>query len=313
MSKFALHIYGVIIITICSAGVLTLAQEVDKLFIEQDKPAQVVGARVDPRAEVLKLRETIAEQDKQLQELSRENQELHFRIGQLETSPDAIIAGLTAATAQNGPAYIVIKSSDGCVPCKILIDAITAKYPQLIGTEFQIVKLTLDEWRKSQLSLPDVRLWVDGEESDKLQERDPAKLKELIDKATALHRDGFAAAAPNSGVVVGSIPMKDQVQQMLQQLEPFLDGGTLELIYTPRKGVVKQFLTIKRGSVEVKLPPKTSLTLSMHNGDLTIKLNDPKPVLLIGPLERGLQEVDITPNKMSIRLPWMIDPEVNWK
>ena len=309
MNKFAgfLIALGVFCATICCAD------EVKKLFIEQEKPAQVVGARVDPRAETIKLREQLAEQDKLLQELHNNNEDLRRKISQLESSPDAIIAGLAAAHSQNGPAYVVIKSSDGCIPCEILINSIKSKYPQLIGTEFQIVKLTLDEWRMSQLSLPDVRLWADGEESDRLRERDPSKLKELIDKAAALQRDGFAAAAPASGLVVGSIPMKDQVQQMLQQLEPFLDGGTLELIYTPRKGIVKEFLTIKRGAVGVKIPPRTSLTLSMHNGDLTIKLNDPKPILLIGPLERGLQEIDITPNKMSIRLPWMIDPEVKWK
>ena len=291
------------------------ADDAKRLFIEPEKPAQVVGARVDPRAETIKLREQLADQDKQLQELSRENEELHFRIRQFENSPDTLIAGLaTAASQAGGSAYIVIKSSEGCKPCEILINAIQNKYPELIGTEFQIVKLTLDEWRKSQLSLPDVRLWADGEESDKLNERDPVKLKELIDKATALHKSTTPpASAPASGVVVGSIPAKEQVQQLLQQLEPFLDGGTLNLTYTPRKGVVKQFLTIKRGAAAIKIPAKTSVALEMHNGDLSIKFIEPKPVLVVGPLERGLQEIDITPNKLSIRLPWMLDPEFKWK
>lgn len=312
--RLALASYAFIFI---SCGWALLHADDPKIFVPKDQ--QTFGAGVRESERKLKLlhadlQEKYDEQSVILNTLRSENAQLHARVSELENVPGMFINGLKDLKAEYPTAQILITTSAACAPCKQLIANIIARGFKFGDTEwFRILELSEDEWRKSGLALPDVQLMIKGIKSGVIQERDPNKLYDFALAADTSYKTTQITGEQVAGLKVGTLPVKDQVQNMLITLEPFLDGGTLNLTYTPKPGVVREFLTIKRGAGGLKIPVKTSFTLAMKNGDLSIKFNDPKPQVIAGPFERGLQEIDVTPNKLSIRLPWMIDPEFGYK
>ena len=285
-------------------------------FIEKTQPAPGAGRR----NELAELRQQVKDQEEEIARLEKLVRAKESRVFELERIPALFIDGLKDIKAEERPVRILIRSNDSCRPCINLINGVKSQLQNYSSGEdesnhFQIVKLSQKEWEDSKLNLPFVTLLVRGEESAPITERNPIQLANLLNRAIEADKATPAATVQENqapGLTIGTIPAGDQIRDMLTTLEPMLDGGTLTITYTPRTGVIKEFLTIKRGSVGIKIPPKTTLVLGMRQGDMSIKLIDPKPQIVIGPFTRGVQEVDITPNKLSIRLPWMIDPELKY-
>lgn len=275
-------------------------------------------ATTNLQAEIKAIREA---KDKHIFELQDDHKEQLAAVAEdLQSHPDFILNGIfdaieTAKPLQR-PVQIIVTIADYCQYCKPYIEMLKRKLPAYkIGndpsSQIWVEHITEAEWKRRQYTLPHVRLRIREEYRD-LSERDPFALGQIFNDASATEKSMPPLTGEQvTGLSVATIKGKAQVVQMLAALEPFLDGGTLQIIYTPRKGVVKDFLTIKRGSVGIKIPPKTTLQLQMKSGDLSILMIDPKPEVIIGPLERGIQELSITPNRISLRLPWMIDPELN--
>lgn len=267
------------------------------------------------------------ERDKVIEQLQRENAELREGLANYKQKVSAsennplmqITSSISKLQTQLPPVQIVIYTNARCIPCKSFIAYLKGWLPKYDVSDsqlanFHIVTLSDEDWATEGWSLPHVVLFVRGKKTA-LQERDAYRLAAIYNKAVAdeAAMPPIPGAEQVAGMVMSTIDGKQQVIQFLQMMEPFLDGGTLNLTYTAKPGVVKDYLTIKHGPAGIKIPSKTSLTLSMVNGNLTVTMQDPKPVLIIGPLERGIQEVNITPNKLSVRLPWMIDPELQFK
>jgi hypothetical protein len=292
---------------------------ISSAFVFGDEP--VFGTRPE-RVDVPKLKsdfenakQTIEDQKVAIDNLRTENEVLKRRLAELENIPGLFLSGFADIKSRNRPPFIQIRTSAGCIPCKQLIDNINrAGIATGPGEEIEVVNMTAEEWAASRLSIPDVRLVINGEESEPIAERNPQKLRGLVVQARAIHKTETTAQQENlAGLKIGTLPIKAQVEAMLPAMDAFLDGGTLSLTYTPKPGVIKEYLTIKRGVGGIKIPAKTSLTLGMKNGGLDIKFSDPKPVVIAGPLERGLQEIEVTLTRLSLRLPWMIDPEFGYK
>lgn len=274
----------------------------------------LVGAREDSRD--IK----IASLETENAQLRMGKNELQRRIDELEKVPLLELHGLSKLQASAPSAQVVVTTTESCQPCKILIDNLKARLiPQgytvseEATAEIRIVKITEADWIARGIRLPLVELYYMAEKPTTIFTRDPYEIGRIYNRAVEDGNKAPKAADTVTGLSIAKVSGKEQVTQMLALIEPFLDGGTLNLTYTPKPGVVKDYLTIKRGAGGIKIPAKTSLSFTMKGGDLTIKCNDPKPIIIAGPLERGVQEVDITPNKLSIRLPWMIDPELTWK
>jgi hypothetical protein len=227
------------------------------------------------------------------------------------------ISGLNALQAEKRPVQWVIETSPACGPCHQFVDAAKAKLPKRLGwdvsdsdtAQFQIVSLTKKEWEESGLTLPRARLFVYGEVVDT---RIPNG--NMVYEMANMLNDRFkalpASAQQAYGLQLTSVNAKPQVEALFNALVPFLDGGTLQCIYKPRDGVVKEYLTIKQGSAAVMIPAKTSFVLSATKEKIGITFDEPAVRLGIGFLKRDITAIELTPKKLSLRLPWMIDPEI---
>jgi len=278
-------------------------------------------------AQIAELQERVAALTKQVETAQRE---LSYAKDDINAKSDRIaklesrtfeITNLNAIQEEKSPhIQIRIITSPLCRPCHLLIENVSAylKYcnrtnksnlwvEDLTSSDAQIHQriLSQEDWQRLGYTLPRVELWVD-DQFQLLEERDPAKLVEIYNAAVNKQREHLA------GVSVGTIPAKQTVQQFLQLMEPFLDGGTLQLIYTPKAGVIKEYLTIKQGKFAVMIPPKTTISLTMKSGDMSIIFSDPKPRVSAIGMSRQLNEIDLTPNKVSLRLPYMMDPELTF-
>ncbi len=285
----------------------------------------VVGARQNNETEIAALRVQIAQRDEQIEQLKKQLETegkyvevLKSQYDDLEAQHPFQITDLQAIQPITPKVQFVIRTSPSCNPCHKFIALLKQKLDKkwrigdTLDCQFFIMVMTPDEWRESGLNLPHVTLVVNGN-STVVNVRDPFRLAEMYNEAVEDAKANGVYSDQVTSMQMATLQGKQQAIQFLNMLEPFLDGGTLQVVYTAKPGVVKEFLTIKKGSAGINIPPKTSFVLSMKNGDLDIKFQDPKPEVIIGPLERGMQEINVTPNKISLRLPWMIDPEIGLK
>lgn len=285
-------------------------------------------AEQEDEEKVSKVAAERVEQQTVLQRVQKENEQLRTslkaaqaQITKLQQQPLTQIEGVvnSVKTIQR-PVQFVITTSDGCQACHTLISHLIRvlepkgwTIDEEESSQFYIKNISAEEWRRQQLTLPHVVLRV-RDTLTVIYDHDPTHLASMYLKYVEVEKKMPPLASEQlQGMKVASIEGKQQVIQMLQTLEPFLDGGTLQIIYTAKPGVVKNFLTIKQGSLGVKIPPRISFLLKMRDGDLTVTVQEPRTELIIGPLVRGIQEINFTPNKISLRLPWMIDPELELK
>lgn len=279
------------------------------------------GARVDTRTqEIAALREKCTQLETSNTRLNNENDILKRSVATLEGQPLLQLSGLASLQEELPTVQIRITTSDGCGACHVLVAQLVAYLRTAKGwgdvqdktSQFYVNNISDAEWQAQQLTLPLVELLVRDRKTT-LLERDPASLVRIYNAAMQADNVNAPKKEQLAGMTLGSVPGKVQAEQFLAMLEPFIDGGTLQVTYTAKPGVIKNFLTMKRGSYGIKLPSKTTFTFAMNKGDLAIQFIDPKPELLFSGFDRRVNEIDITPNKISVRLPYMIDPELSWK
>jgi hypothetical protein len=116
-------------------------------------------------------------------------------------------------------------------------------------------------------------------------------------------------ARPTTGLAIGTIQARDQIQSLLAQLKPVIDGGTLDVTYSAPPGVVKQWLIISQNGSGIKLPPRLTARLAIESDTLVVSFPGTAPQIFASGFTRQVQQVEISTSKVSIRLPWMIDPE----
>lgn len=281
------------------------------------------GARVDTsRAKVEELQEQIkalqtdlAASRKLARELGDEINERNLHSGPVE------VAGLFANLQPEIPdAQLVVVTSPNCTHCGPFWNSLVAYAKTGKGWTYgtdpssMLYEEVIDEteWQRRGYNLPQVEYRRFGKSLGVESSRNP---DELLKKLVVLQNEVKMYSKPEkpSGMVVKTVQGKAQAEQLLKTLEPMLNGGKLKVIYTARDGLIKDYLTIKQGATGIKLPPKLELDLTVVNGKLTITWIDPKPVAIAGPFERGLEAIELTPNKLSLRLPWCPDPEIGLK
>lgn len=277
------------------------------------------GARVnvaDLQAEVERLKASLAVSEKLAKELGDELNERNAN------APPIEIGTLLANAKPEYPdVQMIVTSSEKCTACPPFWNAVVAyantssgwTYGEDPSSMIWHEVISEAEWVKRGYTLPHVDFLVRGGVREAVGQRDVRNLFALYKMKEQQYEKSPSRPEPLAGMVMKTIQGKAQATQLLQTLGPLLDGGTLRISYTAKPGVIKEYLTIKQGATGIKLPPKLELVLSMYDGNLTVTMIDPKPVAIAGPFERGVQAIELTPNKLSIRLPWMIDPEVGLK
>lgn len=211
----------------------------------------------------------------------------------------------------------VVTTSPTCQYCHIFVNSLRTRLGNRwrIGdtsnAHFRISNISTEEWQRSGWLLPRIELFVNGESkyvgtSDSMSI--DAMANSLNDEA-----NNFRAKGSDENLVglrLGTLGIKPQVVNLIHALEPFLDGGTLTCTYTPRAGVVKEYLTIQQGSVGLRIPAKTSFTLTCNSGKAAIKFAQPTVQVRI-PVRGNtdVKSMTLTPSEFAIQLPWMIDPE----
>lgn len=222
-----------------------------------------------------------------------------------------MIAGLRSV---DSPAPVLqwrIFHAHGCTACPTVIrDVLALNGRYTVGSDanaqFRLCELTSEAWRKSGVSLPRAELW-DGNSYVKLVEA-PISVQALT-----VEYDKLMNLSNVVGVKVGTLPVKATVETLLKEFEPFLDGGTLNVSYTARPGVIKDRLTISHGSFALRIAPKTSATFGMDNKRLIIKFDSPTPEVYM-PIRgnTSIKSFTLSPSSFSVQLPWMLDPEVTF-
>lgn len=218
-------------------------------------------------------------------------------------------------------AYYRITTAPGCAYCKPFYTGLKVALEPLNwtfgeeGTHFQLVEITNEEWQRRGITLPYVELVVNGKATES-PDRDAVTMSAKLSKLDSEKPTTFGSDQ-TYGMKIGTIPGRPAVVALLESLEPFLDGGTLTVVYEPKPGVVKEYLTIRQGSTALKIPAKTAIKLQIVGSDSDKQL-DITPLgtpiqIVAGPLTRSINKVELTPNRLSIRLPWMVDPEWNIK
>lgn len=225
-----------------------------------------------------------------------------------------LISGLSIVDSakQNNDAIIQwrIFTSPMCAHCPAKEAEIRALIPLgwSVGnsetSQFRIISMTESQWIKSGFNLPRAELWIEGKV---IEAREKFTAIELCAEWNKRHSNYETNLA---GVKVGTLGVKSQVEKVLRELQPFLDGGTLNITYTPKSGVVKNYLTITQGSYSLRIPAKTSVNLSMDNTKLAVKFDSPPPQVHI-PVRgnTSVNSMTLSPDKFAIQLAWMIDPE----
>lgn len=211
--------------------------------------------------------------------------------------------------------YILITTSRACSACPSFIAGLKRTLVPLkwtFGNEkstahFREMEISQQEWDRLQCSLPQVHL-VQGGIYTPMTDKSSSALSNALLNAMQGGNDEQLA-----GVTAGSFKGTQSVSKLLNALDPFLDGGTLTLTYTPKPGVVKEWLTITQGKVGVKIPAKLSYKLSIEQKkegkQLTIVPVGTPLQIFASMIERNVNAVELTPTRISIRLPWAPDPE----
>lgn len=250
--------------------------------------------------------------------------ELRAKLAAYELNPMLQLHGLVNLKAEAIPVQWVITTSPSCGACHTFVrqlheelDRFGWKIGEQPDAQFRIESISEAEWQRRGLTLPRAELFRDGQlcVASVGNQLSPASMSQ--DYILRMKERELLPKLPGSeqvaGMSIGTINAKSQVASILNNLTPFLDGGTLDVTYTPKQGVVKEWLTIKQGSAGIKLPAKTSVRLSITNGVMDIVPQGVKPIVIVGPLERSINAIEFSANKLSIRLPWMIDPEWDFK
>jgi len=254
-----------------------------------------------------------------IESLRKERDELRRELAKQQNFQAIQISGLSNLQAQTKAVQWVITTSPACQPCHVLVRNLQTQLVPVgwsVGedenAQFRITSITHEEWQRRGITLPQAQLMLNGYVI-KTGVSAPISMAmsytELVTKQSRIPNTNEQVA----GLSIGTITGAAQVTQILNALTPFLDGGTLEVNYIPRAGVVKDFLTIKQGSAGIKIPSKTSIKLSIANGRMDIVPQGVKPIVIVGPLERNIDAIEMSANKLSVRLPWMLDPEWNIK
>lgn len=171
--------------------------------------------------------------------------------------------------------------------------------------QFRIVELTQAQWTAAGCKLPRAELWIGNKIEMALD--GPFAASTLTEEWNKRQRNYEQNLA---GMKVGELGVKPQVETLLRSLQPFLDGGKLQITYTPRAGVIKEYLTIQQGSIALRIPARTALNLSMNDAGLSGSFEQPGPQVRL-PVRgnTNVKSFTLTPAKFAIQLPWMIDPE----
>ena len=204
--------------------------------------------------------------------------------------PQVNIAGL--AQAQASVVYLQMDTHERCVVCR--------QQKQLFaGSGLTVAYREV----KFDRALPQWHLVRDGKI---IQSRKAGAL--TIDEAKA-----WLVSAEPVGVAIATIEAKPQVEALIKALRPFLDGGTLEIIYTAPRGVIRDYLEIRQGGASIKIPSRTKIIVGMDGNTLSAKFDGTKPRVGFGWVSRDVNAIEATPDMISIRLPWAPDPEVRLK
>lgn len=229
--------------------------------------------------------------------------------------PAIDVTGLAGLQSTKPRIQWIITTSPTCGPCHTFVNNVRERLPKFTvsgddDAEFRVISITQKQWNDSGWTLPRVELFVEG----RSVYVDIASKMTIDDMANRYNTEFNAARGTKEqnvvGVKVGTVPVKQQVQQLLNALGPFLDGGTITVSYTPKPGVIKEYLTIQQSSVAIRIPAKTTFTLGYDGRAASIKFQQPTVQVRI-PIRGNINvnSMTLTPDKFAIQLPWMIDPE----
>lgn len=219
-----------------------------------------------------------------------------------------------------------ITTSPGCGPCRTFISQLRSRLVDSIvdptkrwdigeheSAQVRITHISEAEWARTGWTLPRIELCVDGIpistytgssiNADQMADRFNAEMQNLRP---------LPAQSNVVGMRVGTLPIKPQVIQVLAALTPFLNGGTLNLTYTPKPGVIKDYLTLTQGNVGIRVPAKTSFNVICNDRELALKFIQPTVQAKI-PIRGNtdIKGMTLTPDKLSLQLSWMVDADVS--
>lgn len=301
---------------------LTLLEEAQTE--SEQRITNLVATNRELQAMIEHLKKQLAEPPLPVEKLAGSNGQPPIEPPHFETeAPPIDVTGWASQIQELRPnVQIWIWTSPACGACPGFINTLRAALPANmgwhighdVGSNIYIHEISQAEWNQRGLTLPFVEVVSRGVRKSLGNRVSANTIAAEYNAAFEADKQLPQLAGEHvASIGVATINGKQQVMQLLTMLEPFLDGGKLTLEYTPKPGIIKQYLTIKQGPAQIKIPTKTSFTLQMHDGDLTVLCNEPKVQIVLMGMQRGIQEVDVTPNKISLRLPWMIDPELNLK
>ena len=226
------------------------------------------------------------------------------------------IAGLGELKPSARPVQWVITSAPGCGHCPAnkrqlkhrLKDWDVSDSPD---AHFRLVEITDAEWRERGITLPLSELYVNGRiVATRTGVTNPDELAGIYNQWANGNVTVPDPEEKSYGIGVGSVPVKAQISALLQALKPFLDGGTLRVEYKPRAGVIRDWLTVKQGAVGVKIPSTTAIVFAFEGDQFVGRFEGTAPRLIVGPFERGPTSVEVSTDRIAIRLPWCPDPEI---
>jgi len=286
----------------------------------------VTGARADVKLrnmQIETLKADLARVRDEANELSKQNKELQEELNSVPLLKLTNLSRLQEYKPQIPDVYFQITTSPSCEPCHRLLQSLAAYHKSAngwsqgtdVGNIFQVNELTDMEWTRRGILLPRVELIERGRTTE-IASRSPVELCNIYNDAVRRDRAQYKASSNSEqpvGMVMTTITGKKAATELIDSLIPFLDGGTLKVEYTAKPGVVKDKLTIKRGSTGVTIPSKIGLTLKVDKGILTVTMIDPKPQILVSALSRDIQAIEVIPSRISVRLNYMIDPEIGLK
>lgn len=252
--------------------------------------------------------------DSEISKLRSRVKDLESQLLAAKTPVDQFsIAGLGELKPSARPVQWVVTSAPGCGHCPAFKRSLKHRLKDWDVSDspdahFRLVEITDDEWRERGITLPLSELHVNGKIVAKREGVvNPDELANLYNQWT----NGLVPDPEQSyGIGVGSVPAKAQVSALLQALKPFLDGGTLRIEYKPKSGVIRDWLTVKQGSVGVKIPSTTAIVFAFEGDQFVGRFEGTSPRVIVGPFERGPTSVEVSTDRIAIRLPWCPDPEI---
>lgn len=290
----------------------------------KSKPVAPIAKKIDVlEKELSEKNRILAENGKYINDLQQKLKAQQVLQSAYEESnagklPEINITGLAGINSANS--WFVqwkVYSSPACSVCqpfkrnlKARLNSFVVSSDASTNPQILIVEISDAKWVESGWRLPHLELYSNGAKVYEC-DGDQITFDEIGIKWNDEYNKGKAAASQLMGMKVGTIEARPQVEQLLKSLQPFLDGGTLTISYKPRPGVVKDYLTINQGTVALRIPANTSITLSMDNSKLAGVFAQPSPQVKI-PIRgnTNVKSMTLSPSLFAIQLPWMIDPEI---